>query len=290
MWRLPFEFRSWGFGGTTPSSEGFELGGSNRVGNGTRGLLRSLAGEVVVLGAFLVLGVAASAGVAVYRAGRAVTYESATLETNDGTVVRAEGHEAVERTLRETKNVASMEIVTRPAHDRRAVIVSTAFAFSALLALYAGFRERRKLVAWLRPTWRGIALGILGGLALLFLGWLHDVVGKALGVRFPDVGSLLRQSFDGMSLALLGVVLAPVGEELYFRGRLYDLFCGWKTGRFPLLATAVIFAGFHFLPQLFIAYVVIGVLLGILRLRSGGLVAPIIAHAVNNLAGLFLLP
>jgi len=92
-----------------------------------------------------------------------------------------------------------------------------------------------------------------------------------------------------MSLALLGVVLAPVGEELYFRGRLYDLFCGWKSGGFPLLATAVIFAGFHFLPQLFIAYVVIGVLLGILRLRSGGLVAPIIAHAVNNLAGLFLL-
>lgn len=83
-------------------------------------------------------------------------------------------------------------------------------------------------------------------------------------------------------MVLLAVVVAPVAEELLFRGMLY-LPLRSKTG--PLVAgliVATIFALIHgYLwgaPYLF----VIGVLLAALVESTGGLTVPIIVHALHN--------
>jgi membrane protease YdiL (CAAX protease family) len=52
--------------------------------------------------------------------------------------------------------------------------------------------------------------------------------------------------------------------------------------------TSVAFAGIHLIPEFFPALLVFALGLLWLRRRTGGLVAPIVAHAVNNVAALFL--
>jgi len=82
---------------------------------------------------------------------------------------------------------------------------------------------------------------------------------------------------------LLGVVVAPVIEEIMFRGALY----GWLRSRFgPLVsigASALAFAAVH--PQGLIGIVpltFLGCVFGALREWRGNLVTPILAHACFN--------
>ena len=83
----------------------------------------------------------------------------------------------------------------------------------------------------------------------------------------------------------LGVVAAPISEEFLFRGVLMGvLFArGWKPAP-AILFSAALFALSHVQYQPIGVIVVFfsGCLLGLLRCYSGGLWAPIIAHALIN--------
>jgi len=77
------------------------------------------------------------------------------------------------------------------------------------------------------------------------------------------------------------VGLAAVGEELFFRGALQRMLRP-RWGRGSVLASGLLFAGFHFdllhLPFLLTA----GLLLAWLYERSGRLWVPLGAHVIHN--------
>jgi membrane protease YdiL (CAAX protease family) len=88
-------------------------------------------------------------------------------------------------------------------------------------------------------------------------------------------------------LSLMLITLAPVLEELLFRGYLFK---AWRhsslglTG--TLLLTSVLFVGLHWgqyhwtlLAFLFL----FSIILGLAREKSGSIWVPVILHAVNNL-------
>ncbi|MDO4770740.1 CPBP family intramembrane glutamic endopeptidase [Porphyromonas sp.] len=84
------------------------------------------------------------------------------------------------------------------------------------------------------------------------------------------------------------VVIAPVGEELLFRGALQ----GWLTSRtkkvhFAVFLTAIIFSAVHMQWSGFIPRVVMGVLLGYVAVY-GSLRLAILIHALNNLLAYIL--
>ncbi|MDA8908926.1 CPBP family intramembrane metalloprotease, partial [bacterium] len=81
----------------------------------------------------------------------------------------------------------------------------------------------------------------------------------------------------------LAAVFAPVFEELFFRGALHR----WLRGRFGFLVSALltgaIFAALH--PQGWLgipALAAIGVGFSLLRESRDSLIAPMVAHAINN--------
>lgn len=99
-------------------------------------------------------------------------------------------------------------------------------------------------------------------------------------------------------ICLAGVV-APVFEELIFRGFLFNaLRAACHNGRvmqtlfsgnskfadwMAICGSSVVFAGAHLEPTAFIHLFVLGVILAELYRRSGSLICPMLLHSLNNL-------
>ncbi len=163
----------------------------------------------------------------------------------------------------------------------------------ALLAwtLLAG---RRQIRGRFRVDRGVLGTGVLGGAGMLAIGAVGSLV---TGAGSPAAFAVMRATHPAIVVPLL-VVLAPLGEELYLRGRLYGLLEEGAGRPWAYGVSAAVFAllhlagGLDYLP-LVLSYAGIGLLLARLRDRSGGLVAPLVAHALNNLAGalaLYLAP
>jgi len=116
-------------------------------------------------------------------------------------------------------------------------------------------------------------------------GW---VLGDA-GFRSPTNPFM---SFNGpleMAAVLIAVVvLAPLAEEVFFRGYLFGLLED-KLGDMPAITiTAVLFAAVHFNIATFLPILVLGGLMGWARKRSGSIVPSLVLHSTNNLIALMV--
>lgn len=136
-----------------------------------------------------------------------------------------------------------------------------------------------------RPVWPPIALGlalagvfVVGALVVREIPFLAD--------RTQDV---LEYADEG-PLALLVVITAVngIGEELFFRGAVYAAIprhpVVWTTLAY-VLATTVTGN-----PMLSFAALLLGVVVGLQRRASGGVLAPILTHVTWSLAMLVALP
>jgi len=91
---------------------------------------------------------------------------------------------------------------------------------------------------------------------------------------------------------LVMAVLAPLAEELVFRGLLY----GWLDGRWGATVawavSSLLFAAAHAEPAHVVLVLPLGLWFGFLRWRSGSLWPSLVAHIVNNgmavVAGVFI--
>ena len=154
-----------------------------------------------------------------------------------------------------------------------AASVPAAVVFSAALvaaAVFAGARVRR-------ICWSGVAIGIGGGAALVALS-LVGLPAIVIGARAP--ASTLT-----WWVPLVTVVAAA--EELVFRGVLFEEVRVRAGDAIAIAVTALLFAAIH-LPLYGAAALPIdlcvGVFLGCLRVGTGGVTAPLIAHVVADIA------
>lgn len=76
-------------------------------------------------------------------------------------------------------------------------------------------------------------------------------------------------------------ILAPLLEELVFRGILLNLFSKYGTLT-ALFMTSLAFSMIHFSPETAVLMFFLGFLLGVIRLSTGSVWAAVIAHSVNN--------
>jgi membrane protease YdiL (CAAX protease family) len=140
----------------------------------------------------------------------------------------------------------------------------------------------------------------LGALGTAALGWavvfgLQILLGILVVILLgpdaaPEAGGLPSEVVEGppWSLILAAVVVAPVAEELYFRGLLLQGL--WRSfgSRWAVGISAAVFGLFHFsgaslqtvLPM--VSATLIGVVLGILFVRTRNLAVTVLAHALVN--------
>jgi len=156
------------------------------------------------------------------------------------------------------------------------------FGLHGLVGLHVARANRKELSRWLRPRWRDVLWGVAGGVVLLAFNGAYGWLLEQAGIDVPDVASTLRGMLPAPALYVWAAGLAPVVEELYFRGRLLDAFHVRLGPVWAAIITSLAFAAIHGIPAFMPAYLVFAGLLLALRRRTGGLIAPIVAHMINN--------
>jgi membrane protease YdiL (CAAX protease family) len=151
--------------------------------------------------------------------------------------------------------------------------VTAGLVFAALLAA---------LVALCRPALgapRWIVPAGLGGAAVLVL---------PAAVANGGLGDLPATGYLGWAAA---TTLVATTEEAFLRGALFGALIRWRGPDVAVVGAAVAFALLH-LPLYGVAALpldlAVGLLLGALRLLTGGWAAPAVAHAGADLAGWWL--
>ena len=100
--------------------------------------------------------------------------------------------------------------------------------------------------------------------------------------RFANALTNTGTWLDRLAIAVTTILLAPVAEELFFRGIVYP----WvKRAGFPraaLWVTSAFFAAIHFNLPIFAPLLVLAIGLTLLYEHTGNLLAPIAAHSVFN--------
>ena len=127
----------------------------------------------------------------------------------------------------------------------------------------------------------------LGSLASMLAQWISAVLDSLFGTgEIPDAmaGSLPSEGQSGSAwiFFLFVVVLAPVCEELIFRKLLLQPLRGGGD-MFAAVASALIFGAYHGNFDQFPYAFVVGLLYGILAVRSSSVLPTLILHFVNNL-------
>jgi membrane protease YdiL (CAAX protease family) len=136
---------------------------------------------------------------------------------------------------------------------------------------------------------RPIVPPILLGLALVALFVVGALVVREIPFLDAQVRSVLEHADQGSGpLLVLITAVNGIAEELFFRGAAYA-----ATTRYPVpvttlaytiatLATGNVMLGF--------AAVLLGLVVGLQRRASGGILGPILTHCTWSLSMLFLLP
>lgn len=143
-----------------------------------------------------------------------------------------------------------------------------------------------RVVTWLRPRVRDFGRGAAGAAGFAVVAVFYSFLVEALGWEVRSFIGELGRLLPVPIIVLAVVVIAPLGEELYFRGRLFSVLTAWKSEGVALVVTSLLFATLHLadpgLLPLLPAYVALGFTLGWLRQRTQGVFAPLVAHALYN--------
>ncbi len=139
----------------------------------------------------------------------------------------------------------------------------------------------------LRNAPRAALLGIVVavGAFALQLGYVHLLA--LFRVELPEqhlvqIMRLDRSMFERIYLGVFAIVIAPVAEEMLFRGVLYTAIKQLGFRRIALWGTACLFALIHMNLSTFVPLTLLAVGLALLYEKTNTLLAPIIAHGCFN--------
>lgn len=145
----------------------------------------------------------------------------------------------------------------------------------------------------LQLTRAHLRTAVLAGLLAYVVGLIGAWVTTRVRGDFTSTAGEVGSRQHGLVLvvfALMAAFLAPVVEEIAFRGLLFGALC--KRGTNPHIATvvsALVFAAFHAEPTRIGILIGLGLVLGEVRRRTGSTSAAIITHMMNNVpAALYL--
>lgn len=122
---------------------------------------------------------------------------------------------------------------------------------------------------------------------IMLAGFIINLISGYFGQN-PEMQDVVRWVLEEKSLFVLvsliffGIVIAPVIEEIMFRGFLQPALKNFFGGRYAIVLSASLFAGVHMDIFAFFQIFILGMLLGYLYEKTQTLVASIIVHVLHN--------
>jgi hypothetical protein len=182
--------------------------------------------------------------------------------------------------LRDNGNVLSVFIIAQGL-----VLVGAVWLFSA----------RKYRAGWAQVGLRGFSarVGCVWAAAFFIASYcartLYVAVALALGLRLGVQQILTRLDVAGVGFLLtllVGAVIAPLAEEIFFRGFMYGGLRARLGVRWAIIVTALFFAALHFSWEFLIPILILGIFLALLYELTGSLYPGMILHVSNNLIAL----
>jgi membrane protease YdiL (CAAX protease family) len=140
------------------------------------------------------------------------------------------------------------------------------------LASTGAFQGIKKGFIW------AVFFGAAAGLALLIIYLLGINVLKLFQMQLPADGYKLIVFF------LVGAFIAPVAEEIFFRGILYGFFRRWGMLTALVLSTLFFVLSHSFRHTIPVTQMIGGILFAVAYEMEKNLLVPIIIHILGNLA------
>jgi membrane protease YdiL (CAAX protease family) len=141
-------------------------------------------------------------------------------------------------------------------------------------------------IGWSPSTWRkGMAWGALwamafGAVVAVVMGLLYLAGINPLAIVHSPLPS---EPIQRLLFFIIGGLIAPLAEEVCFRGVLYNYFRRWGVVT-ALIASTVLFVILHSVHGFPLTQLVGGILFALSYEYSGNLMDPITIHATGNLA------
>ena len=156
--------------------------------------------------------------------------------------------------------------------------------------------SRASLLERWNPSSRPAFLGVAAGVAMAAATWLLYPISielvPSIALEVPKLYELLRQP-PGPVSAFPVLVLVVTAEELVWRGLAIDVFSRHANAAGAVLLAALLYT----LPQvafrsplLVVVAFACGAVWGLLRVRTNGLTAPLLAHLIWDLLVFVLFP
>lgn len=178
------------------------------------------------------------------------------------------------------------------------IIVSVLFSQGGVLVWVALFL-RKSNISWreafgLRPASRvrAVAWGLAAGILFVPAAWLLQLVSQFVmelmklklvaQAAVDEVQNSARSVPEKILFAAFALLLAPLVEEIIFRGILYPAIKQTGHPRLALWLTSIIFGVMHFNLVSLMPLVVFGAFLALLYEATGSLLTPIATHAMFN--------
>lgn len=168
--------------------------------------------------------------------------------------------------------------------DSRYLAVSLLFATIIgfiLIAAYARIKGWRKPLVFRAPGWAS-PIRLLCGYVLMW----------AVSIAIEPVAEMLPGSQDSLGgggwLLVSAVLIAPLFEEVIFRGYIAGSLRSAYGGVVAWLLSSLLFGLMHMQPSVIVTATCGGLVLGYFYLRYRSLVIVIMLHAMNNLTACFL--
>ena len=180
----------------------------------------------------------------------------------------------------------------------RMIVAALSFHGMGLILMGRFLREQQS--SWAEAFGLGnrrgqaVVVGVLGALIFLPVGWGLQQASALVMTHLPHfkmepqeqlpVQALRLSTSWGWRLAMgaTAVLLAPVAEEMMFRGILYPVIKQVGYPRLALWGTSLLFAAVHLNAVTFVPLTVLALVLTALYERTNNLLAPIAAHLLFN--------
>ncbi len=163
-----------------------------------------------------------------------------------------------------------------------------ALIFAYVRANFFGFYFDKKQTVLLLRLYSALFVVLLG------TSILNSMVIKKLGLKISpgpviELFFLLNNKFSFLLLILQAVLLAPIAEELFFRGFIYKLCRNQYSFIASAVLTSSIFSLVHRTPQTFLPLFFISLFLCYIYEKTQNILPAILFHSIHNSLTLFVL-
>lgn len=170
------------------------------------------------------------------------------------------------------------------------IALESVFVLLTVMFSLMDFKRITKLYSVRYVNWKNLAFSILfplctAGIVYYGIEWVNRLLGEESYNMFYDY-AMYENSF--LWAFIFVAIIAPVFEELAFRGYLFNQLLNVTNSRVTIIATALIFALVHFSFISILWIFPFGIVLGFLRYKYRTLWLGMIVHFIHNFLVLLL--